>query len=71
MLKDINKIRRSLYHEDFIKIFKKLIRKKGVFNVGGPTNSVYNFAKIKKSFGKKSIKVLALSPSSLDSRCLE
>ena len=44
-----------IYHEDFIKIFKKLINKKGIINVGGPTKSVYNFVKkdnpkIKKIF---------------------
>ena len=31
-----------IYHEDFVKIFKKLINKKGIINVGGPTRSVYN-----------------------------
>ena len=34
-----------IYHEDFVKIFKKLINKKGIINVGGPTRSVYDFAK--------------------------
>ena len=33
------------YHEDFVKIFKKLINKKGIINVGGPTKSVYRFVK--------------------------
>ena len=47
-----------IYHEDFIKIFKKIINKKGVINVGGPTKSVYKFAisenpKIKKYLRKK------------------
>jgi len=44
-----------IYHEDFIKILKKLIDKKGIINVGGPTKSVYHFVKrdnpkIKKIF---------------------
>ena len=44
-----------IYHEDFIKILKKLINKKGIINVGGPTKSVYHFVKrdnpkIKKIF---------------------
>ena len=46
-----------IYHEDFIKIFKKLIKKRGIINVGGPTKSVYEFVKkenrkIKKIFLK-------------------
>ena len=47
-----------IFHEDFIKIFKKIIHKKGIINIGGPTKTVYNFAKkynkkIKKKFLKK------------------
>ena len=42
-----------IYHEDFIKIFKKLINKKGVINVGGPTRSVYEFAKLENPKIKK------------------
>ena len=34
-----------IYHKDFAKIFLKLINKKGVFNVGGKSQSIYNFAK--------------------------
>ncbi len=34
-----------MFHEDLVKVFFKLINKKGVINVGGPTQSVYNFAK--------------------------
>ena len=46
-----------IFHDDFIKIFKKIIHKKGIINIGGPTKSVYNFAKkynknIKKKFLK-------------------
>ena len=46
-----------IYHEDFVKIFKKLIKKRGIINVGGPTKSVYEFVKkenrkIKKTFLK-------------------
>ena len=44
-----------MFHEDLAKVFFKLINKKGVINVGGPTQSVYNFAKktikkLKKKF---------------------
>ena len=34
-----------IYHEDLVKMFLKLIDKKGVINVGGPTQSVYDFVK--------------------------
>ena len=44
-----------MFHEDLAKVFFKLINKKGIINVGGPAQSVYNFAKknnrkIKKKF---------------------
>ena len=46
-----------IYHEDFVKIFHKLIDKKGVINIGGKSQSVYQFAKnhninVKKKFSK-------------------
>ena len=46
-----------IFHNDFIKIFLKLINKKGVFNIGGKTQSIYNFAKmsnkkVRKKFSK-------------------
>jgi dTDP-4-dehydrorhamnose reductase len=34
-----------IFHEDFAKIFLKLIKKKGVINIGGQTRSIYAFAK--------------------------
>ena len=34
-----------IYHDDFIKIFLKLLDKKGIFNIGGKAQSVYQFAK--------------------------
>ena len=34
-----------IFHEDLARIFLKLINKKGIFNLGGPTKSIYNFAK--------------------------
>ena len=47
-----------IYHEDLVKIFLKLINKKGIINIGGPTKTVYNFVKIqnpkiKKTYAKK------------------
>ena len=34
-----------IFHEDFAKIFFKIIKKKGVINIGGQTRSIYAFAK--------------------------
>ncbi len=34
-----------IYHEEFVKLFLKIIDKKGIFNLGGNKNSIYNFAK--------------------------
>ena len=47
-----------LFHEDLAKILIKILDKKGIINVGGPTKTVYNFAKrynsrVKKIFIKK------------------
>ena len=46
-----------IYQEDAAKIILKLVNKKGIINVGGPSQSVYNFAKkynkkIKKTYSK-------------------
>ena len=42
-----------MFHEDFAKVFFKLINKKGIINVGGPAQSVYDFAKKNKKKLKK------------------
>jgi len=47
-----------IFHDEVAKILFKLINKKGVINVGGKSQSVYNFvkkynSKIKKNFAKK------------------
>ena len=34
-----------IYHDDFAKIFLKLINKKGIINIGGKTQTIYQFAK--------------------------
>ena len=34
-----------MFHEDLVNILPKLINKKGIINVGGDTQSVFNFAK--------------------------
>ena len=46
-----------MFHEDLVKILPKIIIQKGILNVGGPTQSVFNFAKktkrnIKRISGK-------------------
>ena len=47
-----------IFHDEVVKILFKLINKKGVINVGGKSQSVYNFvkkynSKIKKNYAKK------------------
>ena len=47
-----------IFQEDVAKMIPKLLNKKGIINIGGKTQSVYNFAKkynrkIKKISGKK------------------
>ena len=47
-----------MYHEDLVKILPKIINKKGILNIGGKSQSVFNFAKknnplIKKIKAKK------------------
>ena len=47
-----------IFHEEFVKIFKKIIHLKGTLNIGGPTQTVYNFAKkynknVKKKYLRK------------------
>jgi len=50
-----------IFHDDLSKILIKLLNKKGIINLGGPTKSVYNFAKkfnpnIKKKINKSNSK---------------
>ena len=50
-----------IYHEDFVPILLKIMKLKGVLNLGGKIQSIYNFAKkdnkkIKKIFLKKNKK---------------
>ncbi len=49
-----------MFHEDLVKILPKLIKKRGIINVGGPSQSIFSFAKksnpkikIKKTISKK------------------
>ena len=44
-----------MFHDDFAKVFHKLINKKGVINVGGKRQTVFNFVKSHKEKVKKKI----------------
>ena len=55
-----------MFHEDLAKVLYRLINKKGIINIGGPVQSVYNFAKknnrkIKKKLMKTTRKSLPLN----------
>ena len=46
-----------IFQEDAAELLLKIIRKKGIINLGGPRQSIYNFAKkynkkVKKIFSK-------------------
>jgi len=48
-----------IFHEDLAKLLIKIIKKKGILNLGGPTKTVYDFAKkynpeVKKIYNKNS-----------------
>ena len=49
-----NLISNFMYHEDLINILPKIIKKKGIINIGGKSQSVFQFA---KKFNKKIIKI--------------
>ena len=44
-----------MFHDDFAKVFHKLVNKKGVINVGGKRQTVFNFVKLYKKNVKKKI----------------
>ena len=49
-----------MYHDEFAKILLKIIKKKGIINVGGKKQTVYNFIKqnqknIKPISGRKMV----------------
>ena len=46
-----------IYHEDLAKIFLKILNKKGIYNIGGASQTIYKFAKknnlnVKKMYSK-------------------
>ena len=42
-----------IFHDEFIKIFLKIIKLKGIINIGGKSQSIYKFAKKNKKDVKK------------------
>jgi dTDP-4-dehydrorhamnose reductase len=57
-----------IFHEDVVQILKKILNKKGIINVGGPTKTIFNFAiknnpNVKKIFAKKINRKFPLNPS--------
>ncbi len=48
-----NLIANYMYHEDLVNILPRIINKKGILNIGGKPQSVYEFAKSKKLKVKK------------------
>ena len=42
-----------LYHDEVIRLVPKIINSKGILNVGGKTQSIYNFARLSKNNVKK------------------
>ena len=42
-----------IYHEDIAKIFIKILNKKGIYNIGGKSQTIYGFAKEKGIIAKK------------------
>ncbi len=60
-----------IYHDDVAQILFKLLNKKGVINIGGKEQSIYNFAKIdnknvKKNYLNKKLKSLMPINSSIN-----
>ena len=65
-----------MYHEDAARILFKLLDKKGIINVGGKSQYIYDFAKksnreVKKSFLKKNAKIGMPFDSSISTKKLK
>ena len=60
-----------MFHDEVAKTLIKLLDKKGIINLGGPTQTVYNFAKkynkkIKKALMQKNINEILPYNSSMN-----
>ena len=65
-----------MYHQDVARILLKLLNKKGIINVGGKSQYIYDFAKksnkkVKKAFLKKSVKIGMPFDSSISTKKLK
>jgi len=65
-----------MYHEEVAKILFKLLDKKGIINVGGKSQYVYDFAKkdnknVRKAFLKKNAKIVMPFNSSINTKKLK
>jgi len=48
-----NLISNYMFHEDLVRILPKIINQKGILNIGGKSQSVYDFARAKNNLVKK------------------
>ena len=60
-----------IYHEEVAKILFKILNKKGIINVGGKNQTIFNFAKkdnkkIKKIYLKRNLKSIMPFDSSMN-----
>ena len=65
-----------MYHEEVAKILFKLLDKKGIINVGGQSQYIYDFAKkdnknVRKAFLKKNAKIVMPFNSSINTKKLK
>ena len=65
-----------MYHQDVAKILFKLLNKKGIINVGGKSQYIYDFAKksnkkVKRPFLKKNAKIGMPFDSSISTKKLK
>ena len=56
-----------MYHEDLAKVLTKLIKIRGIINIGGPTQSVYNFVKKDNPNIKKKLLIIQSKKNPLNS----
>ena len=54
-----------IFHDDFVEIFLKVINKKGIINIGGKSQTIFNFAK-KENIKVKRIKSKGEFPLRMD-----
>ena len=65
-----------MYHDEVAKILFKLLNKKGIINIGGKAQYIYNFAKkenkkVKKIYQNKKLKIKIPFDSTIDIKKLQ